>query len=330
MRCGKSVGPGTCLNTNCAQVNRPEAKFCGHCGSDHLAKPRSAPFKPVRTPQAPWAAEPPALAPAAERSGPAGLLAAVGAAAALAVGWWLLHSGKGLPVTEAMRKNVPQGFAAAAPDGFDADWTESPADAAGWRTVAAFTGTAEGGFAPIMAIRSLPAPAVKVTLDRKDGLAKGPFFESVRSAVDMWNLDAAKAERVDMLGSLRVEGGGPKHVKRTIPRVVVNETGAFEYWRKKYPGQPIPAFQTVASGGHGILGLGGSVGYVVEEERVEEADYYLLSGGVLVPGRRRSYLLSYVCDRAMRTACQQAFDGLVSSFRVLERPRPLDALKAGD
>ncbi|MBI5883549.1 MAG: zinc ribbon domain-containing protein [Elusimicrobia bacterium] len=268
-------------------------------------------------------------APDPEKGGPGGVLAAVGLIAGLGAGGWFMYPGKGLPVTDAMQKSAGHAFAAAAPTGFTANWTEQiqgagviPAQFAN-TTVGSFSGTFADGYAPNMTIVSMPLPPSKVTPANKDKQAETRFAD-IRASVDKWTPESVQVVKVDKLDSLRVEGGGPKHVKQVIPPVVMNRQAAAALERQKNPGAIVFTCKVFVDIGR----IGPTPdACIVEDARTLEADYELLTGGVLVPGKKRQYLLSYVCDRNQRTACMAAFDELVGSFRVLERPGRMDFVK---
>jgi hypothetical protein len=253
-------------------------------------------------------------------TGPASAALALASAAAAA---WLLHSGSGLPVPEGALSNEKLGFAAAEPPGFTADWSEHPSGEG--TLVGVLKGTFEGGYAPELRITVIPRPALKVTADLKDKLAES-FFGPVRGSVDRWSQESVRVVQTDLLESLRVDGGGPKHVSTFIPPKTMNPTAALNYLKQKNPGQQMFWVKEVVN----LDRIGPTPSaVVVEEGRTEEKDLELLSGGVLVPGRERTYLLSYVCDKAQQAECAAAFDSLARSFRVLLRTRPLDSLISG-
>jgi hypothetical protein len=311
---------------NCKAPLPEGAADCAACGIviAKFLKKQAAPASP--TAGAPAGSEP---SPSSEKGGSGGLIAAAAIIAGLGAGGWFMYPGKGMPVTDTMQKSKGHAFAASAPAGFKADWTERTTGIVAAQfantTVASLQGTFTEGYAPNMAIVSMPFPPVKVTPGNKDKLAE-TRFAGIRASVDTWTPEAVQIVKVDKLESLRVEGGGPKHVKRDIPPVTMNGPAAIAYMKQK-TGQQDGVFFLKKVIDMGRVGPTPDA-YIVEEGRTEEADYELLSGGVLVPGRNRQYLLSYVCDRNQRTACVAAFDELVGSFRVLERPRPLDFMKS--
>ncbi|MBI4678360.1 MAG: hypothetical protein HY748_12340 [Elusimicrobia bacterium] len=319
--------PASCPN---CKADRPEgATECPQCGIVYAKFLKRQAEKSIdalsQAEAAKLAPAPPTVPPSADEGGMGGLIAAAAVIAAVAIGGWLIYPGKGLPVTDTLQKNNGQGFAAAAPAGFRADWTESTPDAAGGRAVGSFAGASADGYAPQMSIATVPHPAIKVSAGDKDKLAER-FFHSVRASVDKWTPESVQVVKVDKLEALRVEGEGSKHVKQEIPPVTMNRQAFLAHMKRKNPGQFVFTCDYYIELGR--IGPTPDPPCIVEPARTVEADYELLTGGVLVPGRTRSYLLSFVCDRKQRAGCMAAFDELVSSFRVLERPRPLDFLRS--
>lgn len=318
--------PGQCPN---CKAEQPEgAAECPQCGivyAKFLKRQAAKSLESMAQAETAAAAPAPSPASAGDKGGAGVIIAAAAVVAAACAGGLLLYPGKGKPVTDSLQQNKDQAFAAAAPAGFKANWTEGSPNDEGWHTAGSITGTYAEGFAPQMGILSLPVPAVKVNRGLKDQLAE-KYFRDIRSSVDKWSPDSVRVVKVDGLASLRVEGGGAKHVKRVIPAVVMNTKAAMDYVKQKNPS----AFSFLCRQPIEIDRIGPPREVcIMEDARTEEADYELVSGGVLVPGRQRSYLLTYLCDRDQKAACLTAFDEFVDSFRVLERPRPLDFLQGG-
>lgn len=235
--------------------------------------------------------------------------------------YWMFSAGRGAELPAGAAVNEKHAFAAVLPGGWNSRLNDDcRAERAPCEILRLSREADDPNTAPSIQLMRLPGPPVIPSEGDKDRLAE-PLAAELSGSFDKPALEPPELMEVDGLPALKLAGRGPKRLRYTVQSEQWTNEDA--YARQQFA----QGKQFISYTAHYGLNRPGAPGQVKLQDAVyEDRDYELAAEGRLFPGRALMYRAVLRTEKGSAASDAAAFQGFLDSFRVLERPRPADAM----
>ena len=210
-------------------------------------------------------------------------------AAAAAAGWyWFLGHASASELSLDAKKFAKHAFALTPAQGWEFSTKEQCGGPLGACVVAEALKKLEGSQVnAVFQVVAIPVHGLQITLSNRAALAKQYASAAVSEQFAKYNLDSSELVELDGVTSLKVVSSATKHVRV----------------------QTAPGVRTM---------------WGLQPGKFEEYDFELALVSFIVPGKK-TYMMNYILEAGELPRLEPAVNGMVDSFRLLERPSRYEA-----